>query len=326
MRAGIATVVFFALFSATAVGAEVARLSIEITGKGNLTVVAEPVADEEFEPAAGKAADVFGVPGAEAKNDDGFVVISHAFRNAGDVAAFGEGLRWEDSLLVADTGAAKDDIGPRIGFRHPRRFGLPFSLEMDVVRQGSINKKQASQAGRSLNFNFSLGANTEQASHLFVSFQATDTRYANGLIYVTWKRPGDAMLRELGTATIKGGKGRFSRALPKFPEDVHLNWWTVVRGDNAHIRRVRCAGPLKPAFGFELAGSAGQVTVKSVATHSPAAKAGIQPGDRLISVGDERIRDVSTALEQLALCPLFGSVKVGIRRGEESREVVLEGR
>jgi hypothetical protein len=171
-----------------------------------------------------------------------------------------------------------------------------------------------------------VGTDTENASHLFVSFQATDTRYSNGLIYATWRKPGKADPEEIGQAPIRDGKCRIRRKLPGFPESARLNWWVVARGDNAHIRRVRCAGPLASDFGLALAGSAGQVTVKSVAATGPAVKAGLKEGDRIVSIDGERVRDVPTALELLGKTPLFGSVKVSIRRGDESRDVVLEGR
>ena len=67
--------------------ADIARLSIEVTAKGDLTVIAEPVADEDFPAADGKHVEVFGVPGADTINDDGFVVFSHKFVNDGDAEA-----------------------------------------------------------------------------------------------------------------------------------------------------------------------------------------------------------------------------------------------
>src|SRR5262249_16575191 len=112
MRTGLA-VACTMLFVGDAVAADVARLSIEVTTKGELTVVAEPVADEDFAAAEGKAIELFGVPGADAKNDDGFVVLSHKFTNEADAQALGPGLRVENDALVADTSGEMDNIGPR---------------------------------------------------------------------------------------------------------------------------------------------------------------------------------------------------------------------
>lgn len=304
--------------------AEVSRVSVEMTKKGDVTVSLSRVPDVEFTPAEGKAVSLFGVPGATATDDDGFFVVSHKFDSAAAVATFGPGLRSEQGVLVADTGTAKDAIGPRVALNHPRRFGLPFTVECDVVRHGAIVKTEPSQAGRSLNFNLAVESG-DQRGHLYVSLQPTDTRYTSGVVAASWASAGGP-LKEVRRANIKDGVARLRVTVPGMPAEGEVRWYTVVRGDNAHLKRLRCAGPLRPLYGMELEGSAGQVVVRRVLDGGPAAAAGFKDGDQVVAVTGERIRDVPTALDQLSRTPIQGSVEVEVRRDGTAHKFMLTAR
>ena len=68
-----------------------------------------------------------------------------------------------------------------------------------------------------------------------------------------------------------------------------------------------------------------QALVRSVAEASPAAKSGIAAGDRLVSIGTQRVRTVHDVQSVLERIPFRGGrVQVTARRGGEARKHVLE--
>jgi len=65
----------------------------------------------------------------------------------------------------------------------------------------------------------------------------------------------------------------------------------------------------------------GTVLVERVSPQSPAARAGLQPGDRLIAFGDQQVRSVEGLVNQVQQAAPGAEVEVRIERGGEERAV-----
>lgn len=67
----------------------------------------------------------------------------------------------------------------------------------------------------------------------------------------------------------------------------------------------------------------GTVRVERVSPQSPAARAGLQPGDRLIALGDQPIRSVEALIHQVQQAFPGDEVPLRIKRGEEEQTVAV---
>lgn len=86
------------------------------------------------------------------------------------------------------------------------------------------------------------------------------------------------------------------------------------------------ANPEMPVLGIGMAGARGQrgVVVDSVVQGSPAAAAGVRPGDLIQSLDGSKIRDGGELLQVLAKRQSGDEVKLGLLRGKKSLEIAVE--
>jgi len=86
----------------------------------------------------------------------------------------------------------------------------------------------------------------------------------------------------------------------------------------------RVSGPAKPWMGLNTEELRGRLFVTRVSPDSPASKAGIQPGDVVVSVGGETPRDLADFYRKVwALGPAGVDVPLGILQGTAMRDVSL---
>jgi phosphatidylglycerol:prolipoprotein diacylglycerol transferase len=77
------------------------------------------------------------------------------------------------------------------------------------------------------------------------------------------------------------------------------------------------------AFGFFLGGEREPQTVTRVEDSSPAHEAGLQPGDRIIKLGDLEIKAPLTLYRELAQWPQGEPLPLTVERGDRTEELVL---
>jgi serine protease Do len=76
-------------------------------------------------------------------------------------------------------------------------------------------------------------------------------------------------------------------------------------------------------LGMELAGADGEVRVTGVLSDSPAAKAGLQPADRLVRLLGRDVKDLKAAHEGVAQIRAGDAVKLTVRRGPDDLDLVV---
>jgi hypothetical protein len=296
------------------------RLSVEISSRGGLSVRLEQVPDAPFSDAPGIKADLSGLSAAKVRNDEGFFSIDLECDKPETVAALGEeGLRIRRESLVVDTSVGKDNIGQRNFLSVKRLFGLPFTIQIDNASQGTATRDSPSHGGCSLNYNFQItNRSGQQNAHVFISLQPTDSLFTEGKVLVSLGKPNE-QLKQVAQREIKDGEAELRVEIPGVTGQDRLNWWCVVRGEPVVIERVRIASPLMPSLGVQLAGVAGQVSVKQVFENGAAEKAGLKEGDILLSVNGQRVRDAESAVEAISSSTIGEEVTLKIKRdGKES--------
>jgi hypothetical protein len=77
-------------------------------------------------------------------------------------------------------------------------------------------------------------------------------------------------------------------------------------------------------IGIEVAEKEGAVTVIGVLKDSPAAAAGIQPGDKLTQFAGKNVPSEAELLRSASALKEGESIKIGIQRGSESRDVTVQ--
>lgn len=77
-------------------------------------------------------------------------------------------------------------------------------------------------------------------------------------------------------------------------------------------------------FGVELADDDNGVTVKSVLPQSPAEKAGVKSGDRIIEVQGRRVSDRASLRKLAGKITAGHEVKLSVRRGETTQAITLK--
>jgi len=301
---------------------EVSRIAVEITTRGGLSIRLDRVPDRPFPDPAGTRVELSGFPGAKVFDDDDFFFIDIDCDDASAVSVLGtEGLEVRQNNLVVDTGVGKDGIGSRNFLRTTRSHALPFSLQMDNVRQGDSTTNSPSHGGRSMNYNFGIFTRGGQLlSHAFLTVQPTDPYYTQGKVFLSLKKPNDE-LREVAQQDIREGRATIRVLIPGISEDAKVQWWCVVRGDPARIARMRTASPLLPSFGAQLEGGGGHVGVKHVIEKSPADRAGLKDGDALVSINGQRVRDAESVLETIAEMRIGDEITVVAKRAGRQIEV-----
>lgn len=78
------------------------------------------------------------------------------------------------------------------------------------------------------------------------------------------------------------------------------------------------------SLGAELEQKGESLLVKSVLSDGPAAKAGLKAGDQIEVVKGKSVSSVSDALEAVKKLPEGSSLKLKVKRGDESKEVTVE--
>jgi S1-C subfamily serine protease len=63
------------------------------------------------------------------------------------------------------------------------------------------------------------------------------------------------------------------------------------------------------------------ILVKSVRPESPAAAAGIQTGDLVVKIGDEKVLGSQTLFEVLGAQKAGAQIRITVKRGEETKEL-----
>lgn len=303
-------------------GKTISRLSVEISSRGGLSVRLEQVPNEPFSDAPGVKADLSGLSAAKVRNDEGFFSIDLECDKPEAAAALGEeGLRIRRESLVVDTSVGKDNIGQRNFLSIKRQFGVPFTIQMDNARQGTANRDSPSHGGCSLNYNFRLANRSgQQIAHVFITLQPTDPLFNEGKVLVSLGKPNE-QLKQVAQREIKDGAAEMRVEIPGVSGEDKLNWWCVVRGEPAWIERVRIASPLMPSLGVELAGVAGQVSVKQVLENSAAEKAGLKEGDIVLRVNGQRVRDAESAVEAISSSTIGEEVTLKIKRNGKESEI-----
>lgn len=303
-------------------GKTISRLSVEISSRGGLSVRLEQVPNEPFSDAPGVKADLSGLSAAKVRNDEGFFSIDLECDKPEAAAALGEeGLRIRRESLVVDTSVGKDNIGQRNFLSVKRQFGLPFTIQLDNARQGTATRDSPSHGGCSLNYNFQLANRSgQQNAHVFISLQPTDPLFSEGKVLVSLGKPNE-QLKQVAQREIKDGAAEMRVEIPGVTDQDKLNWWCVVRGEPVWIERVRIASPLMPSLGVQLAGIAGQVSVKQVFTNSAAEKAGLKEGDVVVSVNGQRVRDAESAVEAISSSTIGKEVTLKIKRNGKESEI-----
>jgi serine protease Do len=87
----------------------------------------------------------------------------------------------------------------------------------------------------------------------------------------------------------------------------------------------RVSGPAKPWLGLNTEELRGRLFVTRVSPESPAARAGIQPGDVVVSIGGETPRDLADFYRKLWARGAAGvEVPLGILQGTSMRELTLK--
>jgi hypothetical protein len=77
-------------------------------------------------------------------------------------------------------------------------------------------------------------------------------------------------------------------------------------------------------LGLELAESNGQVTVKRVLEKSPADRAGVKPGDRVVTFNGEKVRDGAGLLKLAAALTAGQDVTLTLAQGDRQRDVTVK--
>jgi serine protease DegQ len=91
-------------------------------------------------------------------------------------------------------------------------------------------------------------------------------------------------------------------------------------------------GGIKPNFevqprgflGAELAADSDQLVVKSVLAGGPADKAGLKSGDRIEAAKGKSVRSPEDLLEAVRKLPEGASLKLSVKRGEDSKDITVE--
>lgn len=106
---------------------------------------------------------------------------------------------------------------------------------------------------------------------------------------------------------------------------VHAAEQLMVHGQVRHVWLGIEGIDLQPADAAEL-GLPGGAAIKHVVADSPAAEAGLQPGDVVVGVGDHRVSSMSEVIASLRAHEPGDSVDVTVRRGDDEvrTEAVLD--
>jgi hypothetical protein len=88
----------------------------------------------------------------------------------------------------------------------------------------------------------------------------------------------------------------------------------------------RPTAEIKPRgfLGIELAGKEGEATVAAVLKDSPAAAAGLQPGDRVVKFQGQNVKGEADLMRLAAEVGAGDSIKVTVQRGSEARELTVQ--
>ena len=304
---------------------KVSRFTVEITSRGGVTFSLEQVPDTPFPEAPGVKADLSMLSGATIHNDDGFFYVDYECDKQDVVASLGrEGLQVRKESLVVDVGVGKDDRGQRNFLGNNRPSRLPFTIQMDNARQGTVSRTSASQNECSMNYHFDIKTpGGPQVSHLWLSIQPTDSFFRKGKVLAAVTRPNDPSQQTV-EREIKDGAASFRLQMPGATDEMALTWYCVVRGEPARVERVRIASPLIPVLGVAFGGVAGEITVQQVFKNTTAEKGGLKTGDVLVSINGKRMRDVESSVAAIGSLSIGDAVELTIKRDGKEMELKLK--
>ena len=88
--------------------------------------------------------------------------------------------------------------------------------------------------------------------------------------------------------------------------------------EHGRVRRGWLGVEMAPEIGGDLDSESPSIVIRAVVPDSPAAKAGIEPGDRVSKLDDQPIRSVEQAIDIIRDTPAETSIQVELRRDSET--------
>lgn len=274
---------------------------------------------------SGKTVEIKGLAGAQVRRlENGQHVVSY------DFAKFQNADNLKPALLSSDPQKAKEfdaqisvdkEEGVLVLTPGPKqRTQLPFPRQLKIPVEISVGVRAFS--GKILMLQCSMGTGVLVASlHGEGSPEAP-----TGFVTVGW-RPENKSFQQLLKFKPMGAGTKQEFQLPDGDWSGRVGLSIGVLADlPIAVERIDVVGTIPPAFGAQLDDRSSGVVVVRTVEGSAAAKAGIKPGDVLISVNGAAVKSAKQALEALGAAGLGEETEWTVKRfgRTQSLKVVAE--
>lgn len=303
----------------------IVQMSVDESGSGSITVDSRPEAKIARPDAAGAPQSPSPFPGATTTHqlDDGRLQVSYDFATTTSLAdlipAFIESPAREslERLIQvdADEGVLVLDPGDNRRVQLPllRRIRPPFDLELECVAHAEGILQITSAPGAYLLGTSIHGQNSPEANT------------PAGTIVIFERVNPKARIKTLAKVLHQSSK-RDDYAFRADKNAIQANTMLSVSylGDlPLALRKIRLTAHFPPSFGMALETKGRYVVVARVIDNSAAAEASIKKGDVLVSVGENNVSDVTTALNLLANCQIGVPVDIKLRRYGQDKTITI---